>query len=267
MLWIYIVIAVSVVLVFAISLTLKRKEHLSQNCSQNKQLSFAKTLAIEPELTEPIQIIEFNRNNIPIDVRNRLSDLLYKNLLLKTGQPVLPIGFEYVKIQKDSEKSLWTVEGFINNRTNETQDKIVWEFWMLPGERYQLKLVRPYSTRDGNSRLIPKLYGAQKNKVISKDNLNNLQSGLSNSDKTELEMTPIEKDLQTDIDNREGRQPWATTYNKWILPKGIKRFDLFATFTPDIINNNLYRTGKFDDLFSRTRHDPSFPHGTATGGV
>ena len=93
-----------------------------------------------------------------------------------------------------------------------------------------------------------------------------MQSGLSSSDKTDLEMTPITSDLQTEIDTRQGRQPCATTYNKWILPKGIQRYDLFATFTPDIINNNLYRTGKYDDLFSRTRHDPSSPHGSATGG-
>jgi hypothetical protein len=79
-------------------------------------------------------------------------------------------------------------------------------------------------------------------------------------------LTPISNDLQQNIDKREGGQPIASVYNKWILPKGIYDKNAFVTFTPDILNNNLYRTGTFDDLFSRTRGDPGFPHGSATGG-
>lgn len=275
MLWIYITIAVSIILVFAVRLTLKSMEHLSQQqngLTSSTQISLLKS-AVEPVLNEPVRIIEYNRNNIPVDVRNKLSDLLYKRLLLKTKNPILPNGFEFVKIQQDNEKSLWTVEAFINTSGCFQVGKIVWEFWLFHGsaDGYQLKSVRPYSFQDGNSHLIPKVHGIQKNAVISKDNLtnpyiNNLQAGLSREDATNLEMTAIEGDLQSEIDTRQGRQPWATVYNRWILPKGIQRYDVFATFTPDIINNNLYRTGKFDDLFSRTRHDPSFPHGTATGG-
>jgi len=276
MLWIYIIIAVSIILVFAVRLTLKSMEHLSQqNClsSTNQTSGLIQSIA-EPVLQEPIRTIEYNRNNIPIDVKNRLSNLLYKKLLLKTKKPILPNGFEFVKIEQDNEKSLWTVEAFINTSGCFQVDKIVWQFWMLPGagDTYQLKSVRPFSFRDGNSRLIPKIHGVQKNMVVTSDNLtnpyiNNMQTGLTSEDKTKLEMTNISADLQSEIDTRQGRQPWATVYNRWILPKGIQRYDVFATFTPDIINNNLYRTGKFDDLFSRTRHDPSFPHGTSTGGV
>jgi hypothetical protein len=275
MLWIYITIAVSIILVFAVRLTLKSMEHLSQqNClPTSNQISVIKSIT-EPVLNEPIRIFEYNRNNIPVDVRNKLSNLLYKRLLLKTNNPILPNGFEFVRIQQDNEKSLWTVEAFINTSGCFQVGKIVWEFWMFPGrsgDGYQLKSVRPYSFHDGNSHLIPKVHGAQKNMVISKDNLtnpfiNNMQAGLTSEGKTNLEMTTIAADLQSEIDTRQGRQPWAAIYNRWILPKGIQRYDVFATFTPDIINNNLYRTGKFDDLFSRTRHDPSFPHGTATGG-
>jgi hypothetical protein len=230
-----------------------------------------KEVLIDPKLIEPIELIEFNRNNIPMELRNKLTDLLYKNLLLKTRNPVLPNGFEYVQIKKDKEKSLWLVECFIANSSKYQVDKILWEFWMLPGEKYLLKEVRPYSMKDDNNCLIQKVYGANKNDIITQDNLsnpllNNLQTGISNEDKTDLELTPISSELRLNIDSREGRQPIASVYNKWILPKGIYDKNAYVTFTPDILNNNLYRTGTYDDLFSRTRADPGFPHGSATGG-
>ena len=263
--WIYIIIAVAVLLVYATNLTLKR-EHLEVVPNKIKEV------LVDHKLNEPVEIIEYNRNDIPINIRNKLSDLLYNHLLLKTCKPLLPVGFEYVLIKKDNEKSLWLVEGFINDSSNFETDKIVWEFWMLPGQKYSLKSVRPFSMKDNNSCLIPKVYGVQKNEVITPDNItnplqNNLEAGLTDEDYSTLEMTPISNELRLNIDNRQGRQPLATTYNKWILPKDIYDSNAYVSFTPDIINNNLYRTGKYDDLFSRTRHDPSFPHGRSTGGA
>ena len=73
--WVYIVIAVAVLLVYSINLTLKR-EHL-----EVIPLKIKETL-VEPKLNEPIETIEYNRNDIPIDIRNKLSDLLYNNLSL-----------------------------------------------------------------------------------------------------------------------------------------------------------------------------------------
>jgi len=263
--WVYIVIAVAILLVYSINLTLKR-EHLEVVPLKIKEM------LVEPKLNEPVELIEYNRNDIPIDIRNKLSDLLYNNLLLKTCKPLLPISYEFVRIKKDNEKSLWLVEGFINDSDNNEVHKIIWEFWMLPGQKYSLKSVRPYSMKDNSSSLVPKVYGVQKNLVITPNNItnpliNNLEAGLTSEDDTTLEMTPISNELRLNIDNRQGRQPWATTYNKWILPKDIYDSKAYVTFTPDIINNNLYRTGTYDDLFSRTRHDPSFPHGRATGGA
>lgn len=263
--WIYITIATIIFLVYSINLTLKR-EHL--------QIipNIIKKTFNEPILNEPIEIIEFNRNNIPIDLRTKLTNLLYKNVLIKTCNPVLPNGFEFIQIKKDKEKSLWLVEGFIANSNKFQVDKILWEFWILPGEKYLLKEIRPYSMKDNNNCLIKKVHGVDKNIVVSQDNLsnplkNNLLAGISNTSHSVLELTPISNELQIKIDQREGRQPTAREYNQWILPKGIYDKNAFVTFTPDIINNNLHRTGTYDDLFSRTRGDPSFPRGSATGGV
>lgn len=263
--WIYISIAIIIFLVYSINLTLKR-EHLQMIPN------IIKKTMLEPKLIEPIEIIEYNRNNIPIDVRIKLANLLYNNVLIKTCKPVLPNGFEFVQIKKDKEKSLWLVEGFISNSNKFQVDKILWEFWILPGEKYLLKEIRPFSMKDDNSCLIQKVHGVNKNIVISQDNLsnpfkNNLLAGISNPGHSDLELTPISSELQLKIDQREGRQPIARVYNKWILPKGIYDKNAFVTFTPDIINNNLHRTGTYDDLFSRTRGDPSFPRGSATGGV
>jgi hypothetical protein len=164
--WIYITIAIIIFLVYSINLTLKR-EHL--------QIipNIINKIIIEPKLVEPIQIIEFNRNNIPIDLRIKLTNLLYKNVLLKTCKPVLPNGFEFIQIKKDKDKSLWLVEGFISNSNQFQVDKILWEFWILPGEKYVLKEIRPYSMKDDNSCLIKKVHGIDKNIVISQDNLSN----------------------------------------------------------------------------------------------
>ena len=263
--WIYIVLVLLILLVFFINLTMTR-EHLSEPSSASMIEKIS-----NPVLNEPIQHIEFNRNNIPIDMRNKLSVLLYQKLLLKTDKPILPVGFEFVQIKKDSEKSLWLVECFISKSRCFETHRIIWEFWMLPGGKYQLKLVRPFSLKDNSSNLVPKIYGVQKNRIITSDNItnpliNNLEAGLNSHNHTTLEMTPIPDDLRLNIDNRQGRQPLATAYNKWILPKGIYDSKAYVTFTPDIINNNLYRTGKYDDLFSRTRHDPGVPHGRSTGG-
>ena len=142
---------------------------------------------------------------------------------------------------------------------------------MLPGGKYLLKSVRPFSLKDTHSNPVPKIYGVQKNRIITSDNLsnpyvNNLESGLYNDSNSSLEMVPIPNELRDNIDNRQGRQPLATTYNKWILPKDIYDSNAYVTFTPDIINNNLYRTGTYDDLFSRTRSSGGFPHGRSTGG-
>ena len=264
--WVYIIIAVSIFLVYIVNLTLNlKREHLQIIPNRIKEV------LVEPKLVEPIELIEYNRNDIPISIRNRLSDLLYNNLLIKTCKPVLPNGFEYVQIRKDREKSLWLVEGFVANSDSYEINKIIWEFWILPGEKYRLKEIRPFSTRDNDSCLIPSVYGVQKDNVITQDNISNplkinFQAGLSLEDKTVLEMTPISDELRLNIDKRQGRQPYANVYNKWILPKDIYDSNAYVTFTPDILNNNLYRTGTYDDLFSRTRADPSFPHGTSSGG-
>jgi hypothetical protein len=204
-------------------------------------------------------------------MRNKLSALLYQKLLLKTDKPILPVGYEFVQIKKDNEKSLWLVECFISKSRCFETHRIIWEFWMLPGENYQLKFVRPFSLKDNNSNLVPKIYGVQKNRVITSDNItnpliNNLEAGLNSDNHTTLEMTDIPDELRLNIDNRQGRQPLATVYNKWILPKDIYDSNAYVTFTPDIINNNLYRTGTYDDLFSRTRSSGGFPHGRSTGG-
>ena len=65
---------------------------------------------------------------------------------------------------------------------------------MLPGQKYSLKSVRPYSMKDNSSSLVPKVYGVQKNLVITPDNItnpliNNLEAGLTSEDDTTLEMT------------------------------------------------------------------------------
>lgn len=263
--WIYIVLVLLILLVFFINLTMTR-EHLSEPSST----SIIEKIS-NPVLNEPIQYIEYNRNNIPVEMRNKLSALLYQKLLLKTDKPILPVGYEFVQIKKDNEKSLWLVECFISKSRCFETHRIIWEFWMLPGGKYQLKLVRPFSFKDNNSKIVPKIYGVQKNRVITSDNItnpliNNLEAGLNSDNHTTLEMTPIPDELRLNIDNRQGRQPLATAYNKWILPKDIYDSNAYVTFTPDIINNNLYRTGTYDDLFSRTRRAPSVPHGRSTGG-
>jgi hypothetical protein len=250
-------------LVFFINLTMTR-EHLSESSSMIEKIS-------NPVLNEPIQYIEYNRNNIPVEMRNKLSALLYQKLLLKTNKPILPVGYEFVQIKKDNEKSLWLVECFISKSRCFETHRIIWEFWMLPGGKYQLKSVRPFSLKDNNSNLVPKIYGVQKNRIITSDNItnslkNNLEAGLNSDNQTTLEMTDIPNELRLNIDNRQGRQPIATAYNKWILPKDIYDSNAYVTFTPDIINNNLYRTGTYDDLFSRTRSSGGFPRGRSTGG-
>ena len=74
--WIYIVLVLLILLVFFINLTMVR-EHLSETSSA----SIIEKIS-NPILNEPIQYIEYNRNNIPVEMRNKLSALLYQKLLL-----------------------------------------------------------------------------------------------------------------------------------------------------------------------------------------
>jgi len=273
--WVYIFIATIILLVFFINLTLK-VEHLSlikdktANIGQKIQ-----EIMIEPKLNEPITWTEYNRNNIPTDIREKLENMLVNRISVETNQKISPVEIDFVRIQQDNEKSLWYVEIFVQNITGTVASVIqknIWQFWILPGGVYRLKDLRPFSYEDNANRLTPKYYGVDKNLVITQDNITNplkinLEDGISSKDPTTLELYPIDQTLKNDINDREGRQPYARCYNKWVLPDTIWDKNAYVTFTPDIVQNMLYRTGTYDDLFSRTRFDPSFPHGRGTGGI
>lgn len=273
--WVYIVIATIVLLVYLINLNL-RLEHLGVMKQKAGEIGQkAKEIMIEPQLNQPITWTEYNRNDIPTMVREKLENIMVNRILVETGQKISPVEINYVRIQQDNEKALWYVEVFVQNISGTIASvitKIVWQFWILPGNQYRLKDLRPYSFEDEQNRMVPKYFGVDKNLVITQDNITdplkvNLEAGINSKDPTSLELYPIDKTLNEDIVGREGRQPYARCYNKWIIPDTVWDKNAYVSFTPDIIQNMLYRTGTYDDLFSRTRFDPSFPHGRATGGI
>ena len=273
--WVYIVIASLVLIVYLVNLNLK-KEHLSfvkdKAVNVNNQIKYS---MVEPVLNPPITWTEYNRNDIPTDVREKLQNMLVNRIAIKTNQKISPVEVDYVRIQQDNEKALWYVEIFVQNISGTIAsviEKVVWQFWIMPNGDYLLKDLRPFSYLDNENRLVPKYYGVDKNLVETQDNITdplrvNLEAGISSKDPTVLELYPIDKTLREDIVGREGRQPYARCYNKWVIPDTIWDKNAYVSFTPDIIQNMLYRTGTYDDLFSRTRFDPSFPHGRATGGI
>lgn len=261
---VYLALFIVIMVVYATGLTWNR-EHMTNTVNANTieaNTRFADV--IKGNMTQPLKLnptfetAEYNHNDIPIDIKLRLDQLLTNDLLIQTHHRLTPLSWDFVRVFDDGEKSYWYIEGFLQNSENFTSEKFIWVFWMLKPDQYRLVEIRPYSMKDSTTRQNTTSGDLQNPLQV------NLDAGLEAEGKTQLETTVLCPKMIAKINSRDGKQPYARTYNKWILPDTIYDKNAYVTFTPDILNPINYNTGKFADLFSRTRHDPSFPHGTST---
>ena len=210
-----------------------------------------------------IDKIVYNGNIIPVELKKRLLEQLFHNVLRKTNQRIVPVDIDYVSINKYAgNKTKWYVEAIIQDSRSFTSTKIIYEFDNISNE-YIFKDVRPYSlsAKDNVSIETP---------VETSNNLinpwvNNTESQLKHLIDTTVESSNISTELQQSIHQRQGRQPTGAMYNANILPSGIYDSTGYRTMTPDILNPNLYQnSGKIPggQLFSRTMGIPSFPTST-----
>ena len=221
-------------------------------------------LNIEPTLYSPVKTREYNRNHIHIELKKKILELIREKSNFKN----VPIDIDYLKISADSRKALWYVEIFIQDTNNYTTNKVVIQFWNINGI-FKLHDARPYSFKDEQTRLILPVneVGTDKiltNGIITDTLINNLQTGLSIIDKTSLETSNVHPEISSSINLRQGRQPYGCIYNQTIIPNHIYDKSGYTTFTPDMLNPNLYELSSVKDLFSVSKGIPSFPTGHST---
>lgn len=205
--------------------------------------------------------IVYNGNIIPVELKKRLLEQLFHNVLRKTNQRIVPVDIDYVSINKYAGgNTKWYVEAIIQDSSTFTSKKIIYEFDNI-SNKYIFKDVRPYSlsTNDNNSIETP--VGTPNN--IMNPWENNVESQLMHLIDTTIESSKISTELQQEIHQRQGRQPNGQMYNANIIPSGIYDSTGYRTMTPDILNPNLYQNnGEIPggQLFSRTVGIPSFPN-------
>lgn len=216
-------------------------------------------LNIEPVLYSPISTHEYNRNHIPIELKKKVLELIREKSKFKN----VPIDIDYLKITNDNRKALWYVEIFIQDTTNYTTNKVVIQFWNIDGT-FKLYDARPFSFKDDKLTIIQPVHGVGTGKIITNNIItdtlvNNLQDGISIQDKTSLDTSNISPEINSSINSRQGRQPYGCIYNQTILPDNIYDKKGYTTFTPDILNSNLYELSSVKDLFSVSKGIPGFP--------
>jgi hypothetical protein len=221
-------------------------------------------LNIEPALYAPVRTREYNRNHIPIELKKKILELIREKSNFKN----VPIDIDYLKISNDSRKALWYVEIFIQDTNNFTTNKVVIQFWNINGV-FKLHDARPFSFKDDKIALVQPIHGIQTGKILTNNSItnpliNNLQTGISIEDKTSLDSSNVHPEISCSINGRQGRQPYGFIYNQTIIPNNIYDKNGYTTFTPDMLNPNLYDLGSIKDLFSVSKGIPSFPTGHGT---
>jgi len=218
-------------------------------------------LNIEPVLYAPVTTREYNRNHIPIELKKKVLELIREKSKFKN----VPIDIDYLKISNDNRKTLWYIEIFIQDTTNFTTNKVVIQFWNINGA-FKLYDARPYSFKDDKLTIVQPVHGVGTGKILTNNIItdtlvNNLQAGISIEDKTTLDTSNISTEINSSINSRQGRQPYGCIYNQTILPDNIYDKNGYTTFTPDMLNPNLYELSSVKDLFSVCQVIPSFPSG------
>jgi hypothetical protein len=218
-------------------------------------------LNIEPVLYAPVTTRHYNRNHIPIELKKKVLELIRQKSKFKN----VPIDIDYLKISNDNRKTLWYVEIFIQDTTNFTTNKVVIQFWNIDGV-FKLYDARPFSFKDDKLTIVQPVETGKilTNNIITDTLVNNLQTGISIEDKTTLDTSNISTEINSSINSRQGRQPYGCIYNQTILPNNIYDKNGYTTFTPDMLNPNLYELSSVKDLFSVSKGIPSFPSGQST---
>lgn len=208
------------------------------------------------KLTPPIKITEYNQTNIPFALRDAILQNIHYMVLNKINFNLKPITLEYVRVESDSKNALYFIEVFIYNRVDYTTRKFICEFWIKKNGSFKLREMRPYQMTDCPQK-DAQVVG---NQIISPDNVtnpfqNNKQCGLSAPMESNLEFSDIE------TNRKDGEQPkyekdaakFSRDYNKWIVPEKNPGCPcLVKTFSPDILNPNLYDNKEYSWTFSRT---------------
>jgi hypothetical protein len=208
-----------------------------------------------------IDKIVYNGNIIPVELKKRLLDQLFHNVLRKTNQRIVPVDIDYVSINKyTGDKTTWYVEAIIQDSSSFTSKKIIYEFDNI-SNKYIFKDVRPYSLSTKNNNSIDSKMKTPTNEIDPW--ANNAAAELDHIIDSTIESSNISTELQQSIHQRQGRQPCGAIYNTTIIPSGIYDPHGYRTMTPDILNPNLYQNnGEIPGglLFSRTVGIPSFPN-------
>lgn len=212
-----------------------------------------------------IDKIVYNGNIIPVELKKRLLEQLFHNVLRKTNQRIVPVDIDYVSINKYAGgNTKWYVEALVQDSSTFTSKKIIYEFDNI-SNAYIFKDVRPYSLSAKDNNSIEHTSIETSNNVMNPW-VNNTESQLTHLIDTTIESSQISTELQKEIHQRQGRQPNGTIYNANIIPSGIYDHTGYRTMTPDILNPNLYQNnGEIPggQLFSRTVGIPSFPNSKA----
>lgn len=214
---------------------------------------------IEPVLYAPVITREYNRNHIPFELKKTILEFIRQKSNFKN----VPIDVDYLKISNDSKKALWYVEIFIQDTNNYTTNKVIIQFWDIDGI-FKLHDARPYSFKDDKITLVQPVHGIQTGKILTNNSItepliNNLQEGICIEDKTNLDTSNVHPEINSSINMRQGRQPYGCIYNQPIIPNNIYDKTGYTTFTPDMLNPNLYELSSVKDLFSVSKGIPSFP--------
>jgi hypothetical protein len=252
---IFIIIILIILLLCVYSFSYKKQEK-----KETFLIEYVKDrLNIHPVLYAPVRTQEYNRNHIPIELKKKVLELIREKSKYKN----VPIDIDYLKITNDNRKALWYVEIFIQDTTNYTTNKVVIQFWNIEGT-FKLYDARPFSFKDDKLTIIQPVHGVGTGKIITNNIItdtliNNLQAGISIQDKTTLDASNISPEINNLINLREGRQPYGCIYNQTIIPNHVYDKNGYTTFTPDMLNPNLYELSSVKDLFSATRGIPGFP--------
>lgn len=264
--YLFLVVLIAVIIYFFIVPLWKQKPHedfLTQLLNPPEPSIQPITSALAYAETNDILIdkIVYNGNIIPVELKKRLLEQLFHNVLRKTNQRIVPVDIDYVSINKYAgNKTKWYVEAIIQDSNTFTSKKIIYEFDNISNE-YIFKDVRPYSLSKKDTNALDNISTETANHLINPW-MNNTESQLSHLTDTTIESSNISSELQHSIHQRQGRQPNGAIYNANIIPSGIYDPTGYRTMTPDILNPNLYQNnGEIPggQLFSRTIGIPSFP--------
>jgi len=262
------ILFICIIIIILLKYSKKELETFCDNCNVNisqKMDHIPITNNTHPLKYGLKSINEYNRNNIPIYLKQQIFNDLKIHVLNKFKNILVPIDIDFIKITHYPGIQNFYLEIFILDNTNYTTTKFIVDYDVMNGGKFSMNDMRVYSFKQTYSNTYTNIHGLDKDHVISKANLSNpfidnsLNPGINNSSKTSLEYHNLSNEFAL-LSSKNPINKKIKQYNVCILPEHISDTNLYMTMTPDFFNNNVYPVEINNDIFSRTRVIPSFPH-------